>query len=64
MKPRLEKARQWALVERSNPLAVHGLFMSPERAAQFLKDTVPDYCRRGLYTDKTLTPESFTVREY
>jgi hypothetical protein len=64
MKPRLEKARQWAIVEKANPIAVHGLFMSRESAERFLADTVPDYCRRGFYMDKTLTPESFIVREY
>jgi hypothetical protein len=63
MKPRLEKARQWAIVEKANPNAVHGLFMSMESAHKFLKDTIPDYCRRGFYMDKTLTPESFIVRE-
>jgi hypothetical protein len=34
-----------------------------ESAHKFLKDTIPDYCRRGFYMDKTLTPESFIVRE-
>jgi hypothetical protein len=63
MKPRLEKARQFAMVEKANHNAGHALFMSKERGEQFLKDTVPDYCRRGIYMDKTLTPDSFEIVE-
>ena len=58
-----KKARQWAMVEKADRHAVHALFMSKERGEQFLADTVPDYCRRGMYADKTLTPESFEIVE-
>ena len=49
------------LVEKSNPLDVHGYFISRETAEKFLRDTVPDYCRRGYYMDKSLVPESFAI---
>ena len=51
------------LVEKSNPLAVHGHFTSRETAEKFLRDTGPDYCRRGSYMDKSLVPESFAIVE-
>ncbi len=51
------------MVERSSPLAVHGYFTSRETAEKFLRDTVPDYCRRGYYMDKSLVPESFAIVE-
>jgi len=59
----LEKARQWAMVEKADHHAVHALFVSKERGEQFLADAVPDYCRRGFYMDKTLTPDSFEIME-
>lgn len=52
---------RFAIVEKANRLAVHGLFYTRERAEQFLRDVVPDYCARGLYMDKTLTPDRFEV---
>lgn len=61
--PRLEKSRQFLLVEKSNHNAVHVFFMCRERAEQFLRDVVPGYCEQGLYMDKTLTPESFEIIE-
>jgi hypothetical protein len=49
------------LVEKKNRNALHGIFDSEERAKQFLAVTVPEYVVRGYYSDKSLTPESFTV---
>ena len=54
---------QYKIVEKANPLAVHGYFDSFERATQFLRDTIPVYVSRGYYMDKTLTPSSFEVKE-
>jgi hypothetical protein len=51
----------WWIIEKDNPLAVHGIFDTEARAWEFLRETVPEYCRRGFYSDKTLTPDSFTV---
>lgn len=51
----------YKLVEKSNHLAVHGLFDTLERAEYHLKERIPDYCKRGLFMDKTLKPESFEV---
>lgn len=54
----------YALVEKKNELAVHGLFDSKERAELFLSETVPLYVARGYYQDKTLRAEDFKIIEY
>lgn len=51
----------YKLVEKRDPQAVHGLFSSKASALRFLAETVPDYCKRGFYSDKTLKPNSFKV---
>lgn len=52
---------RYALVEKDNRLAVHGLFATPGRARHHLRARVPDYVARGYYMDKTLTVESFAI---
>jgi hypothetical protein len=49
------------LVEKENHLAVHGLFDSRERAERHLRVNIPEYCNRGFFTDKTLTPDCFEI---
>ncbi len=51
----------WKLVEKKNRHACHGLFISKESAERHLLETIPIYCNRGYFMDKTLTPESFEV---
>lgn len=53
----------FAIVEKKNHLHIHGIFHSKERAERFIKDTIPTYCTRGYYVDKTLKPESFEAIE-
>lgn len=53
---------EYEIVEKDNPLAVHGIFDSIERAERHLAETIPNYVARGYFTDKTLRPESFIVR--
>lgn len=47
----------WKIVERANPNALHALCDSRERA-QFWIDTYGD---SGIFTDKTLTRDSFEI---
>jgi hypothetical protein len=54
---------KFKLVEKQNHLAVHGLFYSKQTAETFLRDTVPEYVKRGYYMDKTLRQEDFEVIE-
>lgn len=49
------------LVEKANHLAVHGLFHSRGSAERHLRDEIPGVCEKKMFTDKTLTPESFEV---
>ena len=51
------------IVEKNNPLAVHGIFYSRERAQNNIDTIKPGECGRGLFMDKTLTPNDFTVKE-
>jgi hypothetical protein len=54
-------AKQWKLVEKDNPLAVHGLFSSEQSAKEHLAKVIPEYVQKGFFMDKTLTAESFCV---
>lgn len=51
----------WKIVERDNPLAVHGYFYSRASAEKHLRETIPNHCRWGFFTDKALTPDDFIV---
>lgn len=61
--PRLERSRNWVIVEKKDHLAVHGIFMSRESAEKHLKEVVPIYVDKGYYMDKTLTKDCFEVIE-
>lgn len=52
---------KWALVEKKNRLAVHGLFDSKESAEAHLRDTIPTYVARGYFMNKALTAKDFIV---
>lgn len=55
---------KYALVEKLNPKAIHGIFESLDRAERHLRDTVPEYVRKGYFVDKSLTADSFEIVEY
>jgi hypothetical protein len=59
--PKLEKSKQFKLVEKKNHNDVHGIFLSKESGDKFLKETVPVYVSKSYYTDKTLTVDSFEI---
>jgi hypothetical protein len=46
-------------VEKSNHNAVHAYCVSLESAQRWISSVAPDYCRRRVFANKTLTPESF-----
>jgi hypothetical protein len=52
---------KYYLVEKDNPLAIHGIFNNLESAQRHLEKTIPNHCQRGFFMDKTLTPDSFTI---
>jgi hypothetical protein len=51
------------VVEKKNPLAVHGLFYTIALAENHLHNVIPDYVRRGYFMDKTLTEDDFMIVE-
>lgn len=53
----------FAIVEKDNPLALHGLFDNCERAEMHLRETIPVYVARSYFMDKTLTADSFVIVE-
>jgi hypothetical protein len=54
----------YAIVEKRDHLALHGLFDSKERAERHLTVVIPVYVARSYFMDKTLTPDDFEVIEY
>lgn len=54
---------KFKIVEKKNPLAVHGYFLSKESAEKHLKETIPQYVKLGYFMDKTLKPNDFTIAE-
>lgn len=55
---------EYAIVEKANHLAVHGIFDSRERADAFLRETIPMHVARSYFMDKTLCKDSFEVIPY
>lgn len=55
---------EYAIVEKENHNAVHGIFDSPRRAEAFLRETILVYVALGYYMDKTLRADSFEVIPY
>jgi hypothetical protein len=53
----------WKVIENNNPLAVHGLFDSLERAKRHLKEIIPEYVAKGYFMDKTLKVDDFEIIE-
>lgn len=51
------------VIEKANPLAVHCLCDTLERAQHWVDVKAVEYCLKGYFMDKTLTPDSFTIKE-
>jgi hypothetical protein len=50
------------VVEKLNPLAVHCICDTLERAQRWIDVTAPMYVAKGYFTDKTLTADSFIIK--
>ena len=57
------KTPVFKIVEKKNPLAVHALCSYKCEAERWIKEKAPVYCAMGFFTDKTLTPDSFIIKE-
>lgn len=53
--------QRWKIVEKKNPLAVHGYFDSKESADRMLREEYPARVARKAWDDKTLTLDDFEV---
>lgn len=53
---------QYKVVEIKNPLAVHAHCATLESAQRWINVLAPEYCAKGYFTDKTLTPASFEIK--
>ena len=51
----------YKIVEKKNPLAVHVICDTEERAKAWIQEKSPVYCSKGYFIDKTLTPDSFMI---
>lgn len=51
------------VVEKNNQLAVHCIADTLDRAEHWIKNNAVEYCAKGFFMDKTLTPDSFMVIE-
>jgi hypothetical protein len=49
------------IVEKRNPLAVHAICDTLERAQHWLTVLAPAYVAKGYFIDKTLTVDSFVI---
>lgn len=47
--------------EKNNPLAVHAYCDTLESAQDWIDTKAPEYCAKGYFSDKTLTPASFEI---
>jgi len=53
----------YKIIEKDNPLAVHGIFDTKDRAINHIEKVIPEYVKRGYFMNKTLTADSFTIKE-
>ena len=51
----------YQIIEKNNPLAVHAICDTLERAQHWIQANAPLYYFKGYFMDKTLTPNSFTI---
>tara|TARA_R110000868_G_scaffold82690_2_gene233392 strand:- start:1688 stop:1852 length:165 start_codon:yes stop_codon:yes gene_type:complete len=52
---------KYKIVEKSNHLAVHAIFCSLDNAKRWITVNAVEYCAKGYFMDKTLTPDSFMI---
>jgi hypothetical protein len=54
---------KYHLVEKNNPLALHAISDRREALEKHIKSVLPGYIAKGYFMDKTLTVDSFTIKE-
>ena len=51
------------VVEKRDNLAVHAHCCTKESAERWIAVNAVEYCAKGYFTDKSLTPQSFEIKE-
>lgn len=51
----------YKIIEKANPLALHAICDTAESAARWIAVNAVEYCAKGYFMDKTLTPDSFVA---
>ena len=51
------------VIEKQNANAVHAICDIRERAQHWINTKAPEYAAKGYFMDKTLTADSFTIKE-
>lgn len=54
---------KFVITEKANPLATHCVCDTRERAQYWIDVKAPEYVSKGYFMDKTLTADSFTIKE-
>lgn len=54
---------KFKVIEVNNPLAVHCIAYTKERAEHWIKVKAPIYIEKGYFMNKELTKESFKIIE-
>lgn len=52
----------YKIVEKKNNLHVHAHCATLESAQRWISTKAPEYCAKGYFMDKTLTPDSFEIK--
>ena len=51
----------YKVVERNNPLAVHAICNTLDRAENWIDTIAPEYVKKGFFTNKDLAADSFVI---
>ena len=54
---------KYKVIEKNNPNAVHAICDTLERARHWIEVKAPEYAAKGYFMDKTLTADSFTIKD-
>lgn len=55
------KTRYYRVVEKLNMHALHALCETRASAKRWVATNAVEYCRKGYFADKTLTPGDFVI---
>lgn len=54
---------KYKAIEKKDKFAIHAICESKESAQRWININAVEYCAKGYFMDKTLTPDSFEVEK-